>query len=76
MKLQKKNAGGRKSEQNPNYPQPKPSSVQSAAGCAHLESDSTAIIDVQELTIILSKNPRLRGMSHQSMTEFGELWRH
>ena len=42
MKPQSKNAGGRKSEQHPNHPQPKPSSVQSAVGCAHQESDSTA----------------------------------
>ena len=42
MKLQKKDAGGRKIEQPPNHPQPMPSTVQSAVGCAHPESDSTA----------------------------------
>ena len=43
MKLQRKDAGDRKSEQHPNHPQPKPSSVQSAVGYAHQESVSTAI---------------------------------
>ena len=42
MKPQRKVAGGRKSVQHPNHPQPKPSSVQSAVGCAHQESVSTA----------------------------------
>ena len=42
MKPQKKNAGGRKSEQHPYHPHPKPSSVQIAVGCALQESVSTA----------------------------------
>ena len=43
MKPQRKDAGGRKSEQHPNHQSyPKPSYVQSAIGSAHLESDSTA----------------------------------
>ena len=42
IKPQRKNAGGRKSEQHLNHPQPKPSSVQSAVGCAHQESDTIA----------------------------------
>ena len=42
IKLQRKNAGGRKSEQHPYHPHPKPSSVQSAVGGAHQEAVSTA----------------------------------
>ena len=42
MKPQRKEAGGRKSEQYPNHPHPKPSSVQSAVGSTHREWDSTA----------------------------------
>ena len=42
VKLQRKNAGGRKSEQHPYHPQPKPSCVQSAVGFTHQESVSTA----------------------------------
>ncbi len=42
IKPQRKNAGGRKSEQHPYHPHPKPSSVQSAVGGAHQESVSTA----------------------------------
>ena len=38
MKPQSKDAGGRKSEQHPNHPQPKPSSVD-----VQQESDSTTI---------------------------------
>ena len=41
-KPQRKNAGGRKSEQHPYHPHPKPSFVQSAVGDAHQESISTA----------------------------------
>ena len=41
MKPQRKAAGGGKSEQHPHHPQPTPSSVQSAAGGARQESDST-----------------------------------
>ena len=42
MKPLRKNAGGRKIKQHPYHPQPKPSSVQSAVGCAHQQSVSTA----------------------------------
>ena len=42
MKPQRKNAGGRKSEQHLYHSHPKPSSVQSAVECAHQESVSTA----------------------------------
>ena len=42
MKLERKDGGGRKSQQHPNYPQPKPSPVQSAVESAHQESDSKA----------------------------------
>ena len=42
IKPQRKNAGGRKSEQHPYHPQPKSSSVQSTVGCVHQDSDSTA----------------------------------
>ena len=42
IKPQRKNAGGRKSEQHPYHPHPKPSSVQSAVGGVHQESVSTA----------------------------------
>ena len=42
MKPQRKDAGGRKSEQHPNHLQPKPSPVQSAVGSAGQNSDSTA----------------------------------
>ena len=42
MKPQSKDAGGRKSEQHTHHPQPNPSSVQSAVGCAHQDSASTA----------------------------------
>ena len=41
MKPQRKNVGGRKSEQHCYHPQPKPSSVQSAVWCVHQESVST-----------------------------------
>ena len=42
IKLQRKNAGGRKSQQHPYHPHPKPSSVQSTVGGAHQESVSIA----------------------------------
>ena len=42
IKPQRKNAGGRKSDQNPFHPYLKPSSAQSAVGSAHQESVSTA----------------------------------
>ena len=41
-KLQRKDAGGRKSEQHPYHPQPKSSFLQGAVECSHQESDSTA----------------------------------
>ena len=42
-KLQRKDAGDRKSAQPPNHPQLRPSPVPSAAGSVDQESDSTAI---------------------------------
>ena len=42
MKLQVKKAGGGKREQHPSHPRPKPSSVQSAVGCARQGSDPIA----------------------------------
>ena len=42
MKPQRKDARGRKSKQHPNHPRPKLSSVQSAVGSTHQDSDSTA----------------------------------
>ena len=42
IKPQRRNAGGRESEQHSYHPQPKPSSVQSAVECVHQESVSTA----------------------------------
>ena len=42
MKAQRKYAVGRKRQQHPYHPQPKPTSVQSAVGGAHQDSDSTA----------------------------------
>ena len=65
VKPQRKNAGGRQSEQHPYHPHPKRSSVQSAVGDGHRESVSTATnehakIDHQNLP----NNPRLRGKSH------------
>ena len=46
MKPQRRNPGDvRKSEQHPNHPNPKPSSVQSAVGDAHQELVSTATND-------------------------------
>ena len=54
---------GRKSEQRPYRPQPKPSSAQSAVGCAHQELASTATNEHARIDQP-SKNPRVRGMSH------------
>ena len=71
MKPQRKNAGGRKSEQHPSHPPSEPSSVQSAVGGALQEPDSTATNDLQpptsmrELTTILPQTPRLRGIRHR-----------
>ena len=69
MKPQRKDAGGRNSEQHPNHPQLKPSPVQSTAGPVHQESDSTAtnehaktdhqlshILICKESTIIIIKS--------------------
>ena len=41
-KPQRKNAGGRKREQHPDHPQPKPPPVQSTVGSRHQELDFTA----------------------------------
>ena len=66
MKPQRKNAGGRKSEQHPNHPQPEPSSVPSAVGGTHQESDSTVCNEhTIILTINLPPNPHPRGISHR-----------
>ena len=52
MKSHRKDAGGRKTEQHPNHPQPKLSSVQSAVGCALQESDFQQLLTrMQELAI-------------------------
>ena len=59
-KTPKKNAGGRKSEQHPYHPHPKPSSVQSAVADRSLQPPES----MQELTVILPNNHRLRGISH------------
>ena len=64
MKPQRKDAGGRKSEQHSNNPQPKPSSLQSAVGCAHQDSDSTATSERARTDHQPSPNTRLRGTSH------------
>ena len=64
MKPQKKDAGGKKSMQPPNHSQPKPSSVQSAVGCAHPESDSTVTNEHARADHQPSPNPRLREISH------------
>ena len=64
MKLQRKNAGDRESEQHPYYPQAKPSSVQSVVGVAHQDSVSTATNECARIDINLPQNLRLRGMSH------------
>ena len=58
MKPQNKDSGGRKSEQHPNHPQRKPSSVQSAAECEHQEADSTATNEHARSAINLSNNHR------------------
>ena len=65
IKPRRKNAGGWKGEQHPYHPYPKPSSVQSAVRGGHPESVSLQPpTSLQELTINLPNNPRLRGMSH------------
>ena len=71
IKPQRKNAGGRKSEQHPYHPHPKPSSVQSAVGGAHQESVSTATNEHLRIHINLPNKPRLRGMSHRHHVERG-----
>ena len=45
IKPQRRNAEGKKSEQHPYHPQPKPSSAQSAVGDAHQKSVSTPTIE-------------------------------
>ena len=62
MKPQWKDAGGRKSVQHPNPPQPKLSPVQGAVGSAHQESDSTVTNKHSRTDHQPSKNPRLRGI--------------
>ena len=66
MKLQRKDAGGRKSGQHPNHPQSEPSPVQSAVGSAHQEADSTATKEHAKKDHHLSYSPRVPGISqHQ-----------
>ena len=65
----KKNAGDRKSEQHPYHPQPKPSTVQSAVGCAHQESVSTATNERARIDHQPSRNPPLRGLSHHPILQ-------
>ena len=60
MKPQRKNAGGRKSEQHPYHPYPKPSSVQSAEGVRIKNRSLKPPTSIQELTTNLPNNPRLR----------------
>ena len=61
MKPQRKDAVGRKSEQHPDHPRAKPSSVRSVVGCALQESDSTATnaharaADRQPFHVLVSK---------------------
>ena len=61
---QRKEAGGRKSEQHPNHPQLKPSFVQRAVGSVYHASDSTAISEHETTDHQPSPNRRLRGISH------------
>ena len=55
MQLQRKDAGGRKSEQPPNHPEPKPLPVQSAEGFGRQESDSTAAKLLVSFTLIVDR---------------------
>ena len=64
MKPQRKDAGGRKSVQHPNYLQPKFSPVQKAVGCGHQEPDSTATNEHAKTDHQPSQNLRLRGMNN------------
>ena len=54
----RKDAGGKKSEQHLNRPQPKPSLAQSAVWCVHQQILQPPT-SVQELTINLPRNPCL-----------------
>ena len=61
MKPQRQNTVGRKSKQHPYHPHPKLSSVQSAVGCAHQKSDSTATNERAKIDHQLSqKSPSAR----------------
>ena len=64
MKLQRKNAGGKKGKQHPYHPHPKPLSVQSAVEGVYQELVSKPPTTVHELTTNLPQNPGLQGMSH------------
>ena len=68
MKPQRKIAGGRKSEQHLNHPQPTPSPVQSAVGSGRQESDAIATNKHARIDHQLSKQSCLRGMSHHTQT--------
>ena len=66
MKLQRKNAGGRKGEQLPYHfdLHSKPLSVQSAVVCVHQESVSTATNECARIDHHPSQKPCLQEMSH------------
>ena len=64
MKTQRKDAGGRKSLQHPNLPQPKPLPVQSAVESVHQESDSIANKHART-DHQFSQNPCLQAVSQQ-----------
>ena len=64
MKLQRKDAGSKKSVQHSNHPQPKPSPVQSAVRSAHQKSDSTATRGCARTDHQPFQNPHLRGISY------------
>ena len=61
---QRKNAGGRKSEQYLYYSHPKPSSLQSTEGGAHQELVFTATNEHARIDHLSPPNPRLRELRH------------
>ena len=66
MKPQRKYAGGRKREQHPNHPQPKPSPVQSSVRSAHRELNFAATNKHAKIDHQPSQGPLLRGIGHLS----------
>ena len=64
IKLQRKDAGGWKSEQHTNCPQPKPSSVQSVIRSVHQESDCTDTNEHAKTGYHIPQNLHLWGISH------------